>query len=391
MNFTRLSLQNWRNFSVVDAALRERVFVVGPNAAGKSNLLDAFRFLRDIAVDGGGLQKAVKIRGGLSKLRSLAARRQPDVEIDVSLSDDFEGTPKWRYQITIAQETRGHRNPVVRSERVWNDSKKILDRPDDHDKRDDRRLTQTYLEQINANNDFREVAEQFAAIRYMHLVPQLLRFPGMFAPNPAYSESLGYDPFGVNFLETIAVTPEKTKKSRLGRIEKALKYAVPYLTELSEMRDGIGRPHLEAIYEHWRPNAGRQREDQFSDGTLRLIGLLWSILDGDSLLLLEEPELSLNHAIVRELPRVMDSINRWKRKRRQILLSTHSEDLLSSKDIGLEEIIILTPVSEGTRVDLASTRAEIVELLKGGMTPGQAVLPFTEPEMAIEIAGAIEK
>jgi hypothetical protein len=52
-----------------------------------------------------------------------------------------------------------------------------------------------------------------------------------------------------------------------------------------------GRPHLEAIYDHWRPGAGKQKEDQFSDGTLRLIGLLWSLQEGDSLLLLEEPEL----------------------------------------------------------------------------------------------------
>ncbi len=38
MSFTRLALENWRNFSHVDVALQRRVFVVGPNASGKSNL-----------------------------------------------------------------------------------------------------------------------------------------------------------------------------------------------------------------------------------------------------------------------------------------------------------------------------------------------------------------
>jgi hypothetical protein len=33
-----------------------------------------------------------------------------------------------------------------------------------------------------------------------------------------------------------------------------------------------------------------------------LIGLLWSLQEGDSLLLLEEPELSLNSAIVSRIP-----------------------------------------------------------------------------------------
>lgn len=54
MYFTRLKLKNWRNFVSVDLALGERLFITGPNASGKSNLLDAFRFLRDIAKDGGG-------------------------------------------------------------------------------------------------------------------------------------------------------------------------------------------------------------------------------------------------------------------------------------------------------------------------------------------------
>ena len=52
-----------------------------------ANLLDAFRFLRDIAKTGGGLQEAVTSRGGLSKLRSLAARRDPKVEIEVELTE----------------------------------------------------------------------------------------------------------------------------------------------------------------------------------------------------------------------------------------------------------------------------------------------------------------
>ncbi len=44
-----------------------------------------------------------------------------------------------------------------------------------------------------------------------------------------------------------------------------------------------GLPHLEARYAHWRPQGVWHRENQFSDGTLRLIALLWSLLEGDSL------------------------------------------------------------------------------------------------------------
>ena len=60
MIVTKLILKNWRNFSSVDVALGDRVLLVGPNAAGKSNFLEVFRFLRDIAKgEGGGLQNAI--------------------------------------------------------------------------------------------------------------------------------------------------------------------------------------------------------------------------------------------------------------------------------------------------------------------------------------------
>ena len=65
MMIKRLVVKNWRNFRHIDVRLRERQFIVGANASGKSNLLDIFRFLRDVVkAEGGGLQKAVKDRGG---------------------------------------------------------------------------------------------------------------------------------------------------------------------------------------------------------------------------------------------------------------------------------------------------------------------------------------
>ena len=82
MLITRLALKNWRNFRKVDVTLRERVYVIGPNASGKSNFLDVLRFLRDVAKpEGGGLQKAVKDRGGITKLRCLLARKYPEISI----------------------------------------------------------------------------------------------------------------------------------------------------------------------------------------------------------------------------------------------------------------------------------------------------------------------
>jgi predicted ATPase len=373
MIVSHLRLKNWRNFQTVDVSLRSRVFLAGPNASGKSNLLDVFRFLRDVVKRGGGLQQAIEERGGLSKIRCLAARSDPDVAIEVGLTDTGTQRYLWKYAIGIKQQHGGTRLPVLAYEQIWNADGQILNRPDDSDANDPMRLTQTHLEQISANESFRELAKFFESVSYLHLVPQLVRNPRAFT-----GPGIPGDPFGRSFLERVVTTPKKTRQSRLRKIEEALMVAVPQLKQLSDAKDDVGTPHLEAVYKHWRPQGAKQREDQFSDGTLRLIALLWSLLEGDSLLLLEEPELSLNAAIVRILAPIIHRLQR--KRKRQVLVSTHSAELLSDKGIGAEEILILTPTNEGTNVDVASTIPEVRNLLEGGLTPAEAVIPRTEPK-----------
>jgi predicted ATPase len=371
MYINRIKLHNWKNFKEVDIPLTERVFVVGPNASGKSNFLDVFRFLRDISKPGGGLQNAVLERGGISKIRCLAARTFPDVEIEVHISEHGSNIPIWKYSIGIKQETRGYRQPYLSHEKVWKENELILNRPDDDDKKDKERLTQTHLEQINANKEFREISRYLENTVYLHLLPQLLKHPQSFT-----GPDLPGDPFGKGFLDRISKVNEKTRNAWLKKIESALKIAVPQFKEFN-YAEVSGRPHLEAIYEHWRPKAGKQREEQFSDGTLRLIGLLWSLQEGDGLLLMEEPELSLNGAIVSKIPSLIYKLQ--KPKKRQIILTSHSTDLLNDRGISLDEILLLTPTVEGTSIKTASSLPEIKAMLVGGMTPGAAILPQTKP------------
>ena len=202
------------------------------------------------------------------------------------------------------------RRPLIKEERVTKNNVEILRRPNPEDQADPERRTQTYLEQVNVNRDFRDVAEFFSSVRYLHIVPQLVREP---------DRSVGKhdDPYGGDFLEQLARTQDKTQRSRLRRIQRALGVAVPQLTEVELYRDDKGTPHLRGKYEHWRPQGAWQKEDQFSDGTLRLTGLLWAVLDGRGPLLLEEPELSLHPEVIRFIPQMFARIQR--RTGRQII------------------------------------------------------------------------
>ena len=261
--------------------------------------------------------------------------------------------------------------PLVRKERVTQDGETLIGRPNREDKTDPARLTQTHLEQVNVNKPFRALAEFFKSIKYLHIVPQLVR-------EPDRSVGRTNDPFGGDFLEQITQTQSQTRDARLRRIRQALLVALPQLEEIDLWRDARGTPHLRGKYQHWRPQGAWQTEEQFSDGTLRLMGLFWAIMDKDGPLLLEEPELSLHPEIVRTLPQMLARVQR--KSNRQIFLSTHSPELLRDEGIGLDETLLITPSKEGTSVRPASAIREARHLLEGGLTLADIVIPRTRPE-----------
>ena len=368
MIINRLIAKNWRNFQEINVPLRERQFIVGPNAAGKSNLLDIFRFLRDIAkAEGGGLQKAINARGGVSKIRCLSARHNSQIAIEIHIADTPDVPATWRYSVGFCQTDHGDCQNLLTHERVWKDRQLLLDRPDAEDKVDPDRLIQTALEQNAANAEFREIGRFLRNVTYLHLVPQLIRFA-----DAIRGQVIEDDPFGQGFLERVASVHPSTRRARLKRIENTLKIAVPQFEKLEFIRDNRGRPHLQAHYSHWCSKKEGHHEDQFSDGVLRLIGLLWSLLESDSIILLEEPELSLNIGIISQLA---PSISRLQRSRgSQVLVSTHSSTLLIEPGIDGREVLLLIPEKAGTIVKVSSDIDYIRSLLKTGITAGEVVL-----------------
>lgn len=377
MHVTKIKLKNWKNFRDVDVPLDLRTYVLGANASGKSNFLDVFRFMRTLAQsEGGGLQKAVKDRGGLRKIRSLHARQDPKVLIELELIDDVGEEPiSWRYVLELKTEGKGLQRVVVAKELVERDGRELVRRPDREDERDTERLTQTHLEQISSNSSFRALAEFFSSTTYLHLVPQLLKHGDEIGARIPES-----DPFGQGLMQRIAMTPKKTRDARLRRIQQALAKAVPLFSELRFEQDEItGLWHLEANYVHWRVNGAWQREDQFSDGTLRLIGLLWALQEGDGILLLEEPELSLNDGIVAHIPLLIDRVIRdLKRRRsaRQVVISTHSETLLGQV-LDDAQMLLIEPGDNGSTV--RSPNELELNQTRHGLTPAEVFLPKTRP------------
>ena len=372
MRLTKIELGNWKNFVRAEARLASRVFIIGGNGVGKSNLLDAFRFLHDIAKDGGGLRNALELRGGIGRIRSLFARGDPTVKICVEAdmdSDDAEASdmngrpPRWRYELELKQENAGKRRTLVFREKVEKDGRKILTRPNPDDKQDTDRLTQTALEQTAANRDFRELADFFQSFRYLHMVPQLVRhapeFQGRILPD---------DPFGQGLMRSIAELKPRDQKSRLQRIGQMLQGIMPRLQAPEfEPGDGVKKSHLTVRYKNWRKHGTVQTEEQLSDGALRLIGLIWALLEGRDVIMLEEPEISFNEGLVRRLPGMFARAILSRKKGEfasQVILTTHSAALLEDEGIDPRETLILTEKGEGTDILRVSDDLQMVAELE---------------------------
>jgi hypothetical protein len=313
-------------------------------------------------------------------MRCLAAREPKGIRIEVALKEkDTDEQPLWHYKLWFTQNTQypNPGTPSIIEEEVSHQGEMILKRPVDSEKADPLLLTQTALEQVNTNRNFRPLVEFFSEVSYLHLVPQIVRNPTL------SSEPTIPDIYGGQFLERIASTNQRTQEARFKHILQALQVAVPQLESLDLARDQRGVPHLEIGYRHWRNKPAKQDETQLSDGTLRLLALLWSLQERGGALLMEEPELSLHVGIVRHLAAM---IHRNNTKKRQTIISTHSAELLADPSISGDETLLFIPSPNGTSVMPATHDDEIRALLDTGLPIAQAALPKTTPQESYQLA-----
>jgi predicted ATPase len=382
MIIIRLVLKNWMNFQSADIPLGPRTFIMGPNGIGKSNLLDALRFLSDIARPGGGLSFALTSRGGLEKIRFAAAKKKDPVELEIHLADSISKGTIYRYSLGLTADKS--KSAKVVYERIRRSGELILDWPDKNDSIDPLCPAQTYLERASSNSsggDLREIASYLGSMRYLKFVPELFRSLDPFPP-----ADIPGDPFGRRILQRAAELPASERDRRMRVIEDILKMAMPQMPKLRFGVSVSNEPCLEGTFDIGRPRAKHQ-QGQLSDGILAAFAILWSFLEEGPLLLLDKPETALNHGTIHRICLIM-YMSSVIGQRKQIIMSTHSADFLKDNisPVTPQEIILLLPGShnEGTMTLQASSYPPIVRDMKKGMCADEIILDYTHPLDAME-------
>ena len=335
---TKVTLRNYKSIASCEVQLRPLMFLVGPNGAGKSNFLDSLRFVADAL--NSSLDHAIRDRGGIDDVycRSSGRPKYFSIRLDFTLSEGSTG----HYAFRIGDFSRG-RYKVQTEECVLRSTQQPTQ--EDYFYVENGTVTKTnvevapaaakdrlYLVNASGLTEFRPVYEAFSRMGFYSL--NLDKIKDLQAPNPG--DLLNRD--GSN----LASVFKQLSPSVKGRIKEYLAAIVPSVDKIEARKYG---PKEALVFTQ---NVTRSEDPQrflannMSDGTLRALGILVALFQGNYdpkkrvlLVGIEEPESALHPAAAGVL---LDAL-REAADKTQIIITSHSPDLLDDKDLDVESIL----------------------------------------------------
>ena len=384
---TRIRAKNYRSIRELDLELGPLTVLVGPNASGKSNVLDVLRFIRDAISRG--LDFAISQRHGMGSIRHQRPGRGGPRDVELGFNATFRDfTLDYRFVFT-SDTTGGHR---VKREYGWymlDDMPKqvrfdikeghvikpklppdsdagdlhtedlsffssrrfllagITDEPEDH-----RRLLSSRLFGM-----YRELSE----FGFYHVFPNTIREPQK-PLNPSRLDEHG------NNLGSVLREMQRSKvRTRVFRdLNSSLTHVVPGIAEVKS--EPVGG-YLVLKFKHVTilDNRGLWLDAaQESDGTLRMLALLTAIYQRrrPRLLGIEEPESAVHPGVLTALAEVVEEAS----LRQQIVITTHSPNLIDHFPI---ECIRAVEFSYGATWVGEVSRRQSTAVKEGLFTPGE--------------------
>ena len=410
VKLTHIAITNWRNFAHIEFDLASRLFVVGPNSSGKTNLLAALRFLSDIARRGlvaasedlGGPERyfhagadsasfAVKVEVNAQQITYVLSLRKVRVIDDFSigrirLHPSSKGIPE---DLLEADQPRILQPMVEARPRSssWEEIARlpVAEPPSESEEDAETQfpvMDCAFVEGENLTIDGEDVTgipgtkrvtgsalsirNILSGVRYIH-------------PNPKkmLERADRYDPDnGTGFFQHAGRFSDQQLDAVVDRIRPIIASVVPEIPNLSYQRMGLG---TELVFYSDTPvhgASGIYSHEQFSEGTLRLLGLLFDLatLPRDtSVVLIEEPEIFLQASVVRSLPSLLAEVAM--NRDVQMIISTHSPELIDSELVLPSQVLVLRSENGETTGELLSQSNDprIKAVVSAGLPKSQGI------------------
>lgn len=357
VRLTEIQVRNYKNIAAAVINLQPLTVLVGPNGAGKSNFVDALSFVADSLSHS--IQLAFADRGGIAAVRRKSGGHPYHIGLRFGLALEDGGWASYAFDIavrpreafSVARE-RCVVQPLMqpRQEFEVENGKFVREVPGIRARIEPDRLALTVL---SAAEEFRLVYDFLTGIRRYTLRPERLR--ALQDPDPGEGSVLLPD--GSNAAAVLRRIKELGEQNgqAYGRICRLLGQIVPGTTSVEPK--SVGRKEtLE-----FRQSVGQRYDWRFdalnmSDGTLRALGILLAVYQPRpaSLIAVEEPESTIHPAAAEVLMDILlDGA-----ERSQVLITTHSPDILDNKRLSDRQIVAvestegvarITPLTETTR------------------------------------------
>lgn len=364
---------NFKAFREVDLRPGPLTAIVGANAAGKSSLVDIFRFISDSLRLS--LYTALERRGGVQAVRHSSPTRPRNCKIwiELAFADDFRGF----YTFRVRSEAGGHYSvpeeictlkigdTLIASLTLKNGSVTERVSPffgDPFPGLDTGAVEPTALG-LPVFGTFPELApllRHLRALRTYSIVPQQLRE----WQDP--DEGVELLPDGSNAASVLRNLADDDRRELM----EMLAYVVPGILAVNAIHHG----NKLTLRFTQRAREGKRNQFealQMSDGTLRLLGILLALYQPRTpgFLAIEEPEATIHVAALQALIEVFQA----RSDRTQIVLTTHSADILDSIDVDAIHLVTasdgnarLAPVSRESRQAIQTALFTPGELLRSG-------------------------
>jgi len=379
----RLRRKDYKSVGQCDIAFQPFTALVGLNGSGKSNILDSLRFVGEALKNS--LEYAARERGGIKEVRRRSGGRPR--HFGIGLEMHLNGWRSALYAFQVAAQ-RGGGFAVEREEcrmsaptgpgaryRVEN-GELVNSFPELQAKTEPDRL---YLGAVSGTPQFRPLYDALTHMGFYNLSPE--QMGALQKPDP--SETLARDGRNIaSILKRIGGEDPEVKT----RIEQHLQSVVPGVKRVDHKAYGhMEAPEFRQVVPE-RPDLWRFPAASMSDGTLRALGVLVALFQGRArrdeivpLVGIEEPEVALHPAATNVLAEaILEAIEHT-----QVIITSHSPDLLDNEEIPSDSILAVVSESGETVVGPVddAVRQKLREKL---YTPGELLrLQQIEPSRSI--------
>lgn len=392
----KLILNNWKSFESACLNIDPLTFVIGTNASGKSNILDAFLFLFRIA-NGQQIRAAINgetgippLRGGLDWIfRTGQSECQVGVVVDTDRKDIL-----YKYQITLRKTTDLNGCEIVSEQlTLVSQTPRISDKQFFYGGRENsgdamipvhfltgkrgspRRIDMNraysvlgQIENLNVTKEVKDatkvVSENLKRIFILDPIPNHMRVYSQL------SETLSTDAANIAGV-LAALSPDRKEE-----VERELTKYIRPLPEKGINKiwaETVGRFGTDAMLyseEGWTSQVMTTIDARgMSDGTLRFISVVTALLTGKekSLLIIEEIDNGLHPSRAKELVNVLKALGQSRQI--DILCTTHNPALIDA--LGNSMIPFISYVKRNSEtgvseIELLEEKANLAKLMAGG-------------------------